>query len=728
MKLKHLIINDLYSFGQGVPCVFSQNGSKSKTLIVGMNNDEAGADSNGAGKSNILNVIFWTIFGEIFQKENADDVIRRGQKSGSATLTLEDEKGSELVISRGRGSGAKKFLKLTYNGEDKTCTTDEKTQTELLRLLNISPSLKPTEYVNDFINTCYFSSDTVKGFMAKETKSKDRFAIIERFLGLKRYTLASNNAKKKKEEILTKIDTVLEDIATKENFLNEESDESIQTEIKALQGQAQEIENRIQQGEEEIEKNKEYILLKELIPQKNSALESKRNAVLQQLSSLESEHAQNKKTLAEIQKQSDEYLELKNKVAQMSIDAEHSSKVLAELEQQGNQINAELLQLNGELSLIDSNSQNIKGQMEDHYKCPNCNKELMLKDSKLELVDIDQLALELAKVQTQRGNLSETLEKKTEELAKISADSQKHLKVTQEYTFHAQGLNGRKTSEVLKDEAAILTERNTVILKEHSAVGKQAEQDIQGLKAEIAELTQKLESMGAPTVDVTECRGRIQEDKNILQLTHQKIGQCHQKLETRKRTEQELVDLKKKVESEKKEADIYGFWETGFRQIKINIIDEFLPDFEDRVNDYLNRLKVNMRVDFDTQKQKAKVSKKDRELGRVFKEKEEFNVEVYKGDTLLPYNLLSKGQRGRVGSCVGMALRELTKERGNNIFDFFFMDEIADALDESGLRELVYLLDEVDGQKLIISHNDQLKNYFEDIITVEMTNETSTIH
>jgi len=75
-----------------------------------------------------------------------------------------------------------------------------------------------------------------------------------------------------------------------------------------------------------------------------------------------------------------------------------------------------------------------------------------------------------------------------------------------------------------------------------------------------------------------------------------------------------------------------------------------------------------------------------------------------------------------------MALRELTKERGSNRFDFFFMDEIADSLDESGLRELVSLLDETPAQKLVISHNDGLKNYFETITTVEMTNGVSTIN
>ena len=179
LRIKSLIANDLYSFGPGVPCPFNYAGDP-KILILGVNNDEEGADSNGSGKSSIPNIIYWIIFGEIFQaKENTDDIIRRGKKNGSGTLTLIDEQNKELVIERGRGKGKHKFLKVAYDSDTKyTCNTDTETQKELFKLLNISLFLKPAEYTNDFINTCYFSSDIIKGFMAKETNDQEFLEYI----------------------------------------------------------------------------------------------------------------------------------------------------------------------------------------------------------------------------------------------------------------------------------------------------------------------------------------------------------------------------------------------------------------------------------------------------------------------------------------------------------------------------------------------------------------------
>jgi DNA repair exonuclease SbcCD ATPase subunit len=56
------------------------------------------------------------------------------------------------------------------------------------------------------------------------------------------------------------------------------------------------------------------------------------------------------------------------------------------------------------------------------------------------------------------------------------------------------------------------------------------------------------------------------------------------------------------------------------------------------------------------------------------------------------------------------------------------MDEIADALDETGLRELIMLLDETPGQKIVISHNDAFKDYFDNKIVVEKTGGVSAIN
>lgn len=724
MKLKSLVVNDLYSFGQGVLCTFRYLDDAAKTLIVGINNDEPGADSNGAGKSNVLNVLFWILFGVLFQKENNDDIIRRGQKHGSGSLTFTDGE-KDLVIERGHGKGKKKFLKLSYGGVNKTCDTDSATQIELYKLLNISPALKPTEIVNDFINTCYFSSDTVKGFMAKEVKSKQRFEIVERYLGLKRYTYASDEAKAKKKALLDKIGPVLEDIASKEEFINNNPKADLETQIKGLEVDRKSSEEGIASAQKTIEANKERTALETLIPTKKQALDDRRNGIMQHLNALESELNANKKSITEKEQAVEEYNRLKSSVDAHAAEAEASLKHQQGLQTESATINSEIMTINTDVGSLNTEIVSLRGQLTNHYACPQCKTSLMVKDKNLVPVNVEEMTQQLAEAEQKRTNATKAIEEKRGRFTAIEVEMQGHAKKMQAILSEKEVFSRLSDPSILTADITARTQRNEEITKQYNSISTQAQTDVGTMKQEIETLEGKLSEIGKSQYDMKQLNDNIEALQSNIRNILLQIGQLKERTGAIDTAENTLVDLQNKVAEQKKEADIYGFWELGFRQIKMNIIDEFLPDFEDKVNDYLTRLKVDMSVDFDTQKRKAKVSKKDIEEGREFKE--EFNVTVYRGEDLLPFGLLSKGQRSRVGSCVGMALRELTKERGSNLFDFFFLDEMADSLDESGLRELVALLDEVPGQKLVISHDDKLKNLIEDTMTVEMTDSVSTV-
>jgi len=725
MRLKNLVINNLYSFGEGVLFTFVYNEENSKTLIVGQNNDESGADSNGAGKSNTLNVIFWTIIGEVFQKENADDIIRRGKKSGSAKLTLLDDNGKELVIERGRGKGTKKFLKLSYNGDNRTCDTDTATQAELFKLLNISPTLKVSEVINDFVNTCYFSSDTVKGFMAKEVKSKQRFEIIERYLGLKRYSYASEDAKKKKSEILAKINPILEDIAHKQEFLTNNPTADLEQQIIEKESEKSKLTSELDSVTKMLDSVRQRTELETLLASKNTLLDTTRSGFVSQLQNMKNEVATYD---ANIQ-QANEAVETYNKEKEV-LDKAVIAITDVKINQQAinteiSNINSEVMKLNSTIGGLNNNIHNIKGQLANHYTCPKCKSALMLTNDKLENVDVDALAKQLVDLENKRLQISNTIKEHQEKVQNLTQQSNDLNNQIQKVSHQEAAFKNLPTPDQLKtvidnnnfnkDEA--VTKYNNTVTHAETTVG--------ALKKEIEDLTVKVDALGKSEMGVPAVTAQSEKLKGDINTILTDTGRLTERITHINKTSEEIEKLQKNVSKNKALADMYGFWEIGFRQIKMNIIDEFLPDFEAKVNDYLERLKVNMSVEFGTQKRKANVSKKDIAEGREFKE--EFNVTVYRGEELLPFGLLSKGQRSRVGSCVGMALREMTKERGNNLFDFFFLDEIADALDESGLRELVSLLDEVPGQKLVISHNEGLKNLIEDTLTVEMTNGISTV-
>jgi len=713
MKLKTLNIHNLYSFGNAV-CVFADG----KTIILGKNNDDAGMDSNGSGKSSIPNIVFWVITGEIFQKENTDEIIRHGEKAGYAELTISDGS-NELKISRGRG---KKFLKVIYNGQDKTCTTDSETQKELFKILNVSPLLKPSEYVSDYLNTTYFSTATVKGFMSKDTTSKERFGLIERFIGAKKYTYASNYAKDKKKEQLSKITGLLEEITVKEQFLRDNPEEGVKTNLIEQEADLAITTTKIKEYEGVISQFQAKRALKKTIEAQENALSEKKKSVTDRLDVIDQLITKNTKDIeslhAEIQRRKALKLEVEKDQATATIHIGRQAKIEEQIAAQ-NKSSTECASSNGVLQM---ELKSLNNQLSNNYKCPKCATSLMM--NKNELSEINILALQQRKteVETAIGLNNNTLQNNVNIIEALGSEVRAITTFLQQYNTKVGALNSTSIEKV-ESQIKELEQSTINFTNQNNSIVDQGEVEVNQLYCEIDRW--KHEYNATPDLDPT-IETNLAEEKRKLEFINREIGQLTRRLEEIKKVRIELGTINNKVSNQKTIVDMFGFWEIGFNEIKMNIIDEFLPAFEERVNHYLAKLKVEMNVSFDTQKEKAIVTKKDADLGRMYKE--EFNVEVLKGDINIPFGMLSQGERGRISSCVGLALRELTKERGSNIFDFFFMDEIADALDETGLKELTMLLDETEGQKIVISHNDAFKDYFDNKIVVEKTDGVSTIN
>jgi DNA repair exonuclease SbcCD ATPase subunit len=78
--------------------------SRGLILIQGVNNDDPSAKSNGAGKSSIVDALFWALYGETARGVSGDDVINEtAGKDCHVSVVVED--GADLFeISRGRKS------------------------------------------------------------------------------------------------------------------------------------------------------------------------------------------------------------------------------------------------------------------------------------------------------------------------------------------------------------------------------------------------------------------------------------------------------------------------------------------------------------------------------------------------------------------------------------------------------------------------------------------------
>lgn len=91
-------------------------------LITGLNKDAPKADSNGAGKSLLLDAICWCLWGKTVRGLTADDVVRRQiGKDCCVSLKIKDEKNSYIITRHRKDTRVDKpnDLRLFINGVEK---------------------------------------------------------------------------------------------------------------------------------------------------------------------------------------------------------------------------------------------------------------------------------------------------------------------------------------------------------------------------------------------------------------------------------------------------------------------------------------------------------------------------------------------------------------------------------------------------------------------------------
>jgi DNA repair exonuclease SbcCD ATPase subunit len=228
MLFKELIAECTYSFEHlHLTEVDFNNGGL--TAIIGINKDQDTA--NGAGKSNILKVIYYLLFGKELNNESIDEISNRVLGRGHFGQLIFSDRGNEFKIQRYRdfrpgkksiiqnldGSKAKlKGIRFFINGErfgDKKpngeATSDTEIQNIILNRIGVTPEL--------FLMSVMTAQDSKSNFlMAADTKKKE---IISELKDLEVYGLAYS-------ELKSDIDGVEKQVSDAENRIDEINRES----------------------------------------------------------------------------------------------------------------------------------------------------------------------------------------------------------------------------------------------------------------------------------------------------------------------------------------------------------------------------------------------------------------------------------------------------------------------------------------------------------------------
>lgn len=139
MKIVKVDAEDFLALGK----VSFNLADKGLILLQGENKDDPSANSNGAGKSSLVDLICWVLWGSTARGLSGDGVIREGAKKAVASLQIDDEDSGELwLVERTRKKNKETVQLMKCKGpgewEDHSLGTIKLTQAFIPKILGCS--------------------------------------------------------------------------------------------------------------------------------------------------------------------------------------------------------------------------------------------------------------------------------------------------------------------------------------------------------------------------------------------------------------------------------------------------------------------------------------------------------------------------------------------------------------------------------------------------------------
>tara|TARA_Y100001937_G_scaffold45413_1_gene63787 strand:- start:195 stop:2303 length:2109 start_codon:yes stop_codon:yes gene_type:complete len=700
MRIRNINITNFGAFGEDITIDFDRYDPNDKILIIGENNDAAGADSNGAGKSTFLNAISWAIFGRTPNNVDSDDVIRRGTNVVRVRLGMVDSEKREIQIVRERQLKGKHELQWFVDGESQTQRTMKQTQLSILNYFGILEN--NTEYFSDFLNTTYFSVDAVKAFAGKKSTSKDRMDLISRFLNLEILEKSTSKSKIYANRLKSDLKVIQGKIEFLKNKLDEGfNKEQIDSDIQEYKSSKKQLQADLKKLKKQHEAASNYEEIKGQIVDVDGHIEHYNNELAtivkiykEQIQDLENKLSNSSAIKEKIQKLQEQSMAkadaLKDKDLNKFTDWLEKGKI------KKNNLTNELNQLHS--------------QLQKPQYCPDCNTELMIEDGIIKSYDSKGIEAKQATINTELNKINSLLEDKQNDYNELKQQQDDLLTIQNDIKINYQLLEGVQD---IPDKIKGLNAKITAKEADNKIQVKELSKKKLGLELKIR--TFNIDE-DLTTYDIE--RGMDVANKKLSDITDE-VARLKAQLDSRAQDQQALDTMVKEETGFIDNIANYTYWVEGFPAIRRWMIEAFLPTFEQQTNGYLNKMEVGMRTRFDTltEKKSGKGQFKEAfDLSIIDENNEKRDLETY-----------SSGEAKRIGVCVGFALRELTLSKGYSNFNFLMMDEVIDSLDETGIGEFFNLLQSITGMKLLITHNTDLKTRFANTITIRKQDGVSTV-
>jgi DNA repair exonuclease SbcCD ATPase subunit/intein/homing endonuclease len=585
---------------------------------------------------------------------------------------------------------------------------------------------------NVFVNSVLLEQHEALAF-AKMTSS-ERKDVVTKILQLDHYDDYRAQAKKKLEEldkISLKSDLYIRDHGDAEKIqLETRKDlEGIQDQIRIHQKRLKTLRSILENlRKQQAKENKKITALQDLLFQRDKI----KAHIFQSTAGLKDVGAKIRKYETEIVVLKDAITEKKESLFKIKQERGNPSLIkrdfkewsikVEDLTEKKTDVTVKVQTYSSQLKVLQEERQRIEDMEEGG--CPTCYQDISA-ESKQGALDvllkkIEDYQKQFDKYRQLCKKITSALEEATRKLMEAQA---------QKDTFNKLQEKGRSLMTALESD-----QKSLVTLTEAYTDAKSYKKEYTDALAmsqdELADCLNKIEDLGdmdedrfnALTKEIVEKNAEVESVTNVINGLQQKVGGLQERIETQQtildkikeiRHQQEILNKERRVEKEL----VNAFGKTGIQAL---ILENSAVEIEKIANQLLSNLTDgNVNIQIQTQK-----------LNQDGTFREVFDIIITDEHHSSSFNMFSGGEKFRIAFVIRMALSILLSRRSGVKVSAIFYDEAFQDLDESGIdkmMEIFGLLSQDFRHQLVITHTSQMKDYFDDIITVEKTSEGSFV-
>lgn len=727
------------------------------TLVFGNNMDDDSQNSNGSGKSALIEAIAIAITGETLRKVNMDEIINDAHDTASVTAWLANDyepmvmkvertfsrkKGQEIIITTDHSVYCEeKIVKATVNDYNKY----------VLDMLGISK--------DDVFSNYILTARKYRSFLS--SSDRDKKEIINRFSNgvivdesiealhedmepIQKFQL---EAEKKVSECNGRVSALASEI---ERAIEESASRSANKKAR-IDSWNESIANKraeIREANEQINKANERLDVLDDLDEKLQKIEKKEKDTQSAYETIKKlcdgnsvqfdyDYASEYNRLqARLQKSNEQLEDCKTKKKEAESKLKSASKLLEKLKStyekdmksvsdkeaeikvkidaltsQALKLKKEYNELNEQRSSIVNKIASLEKQLAGVIQCPKCKHEFTLAN------DID--------VQETRKKLSDEKEKEHEVEDKITTNQKSYNACV------ADGRNAREQETSISKERAEIestySKAESDVRKAESALSD-IQHEYEKIEHEIASIQRNIDAQKKQMFDevfdtiddlykkaeadikglelsISNCEGAIKSyQESIKEIENASETDVISSLkESKEKYEQQLKeamdslnDINNKLNELKVQEATFIEFKTYLANTKINAISQI-------TNDFLATIGSDIRVSLSgfTMLKSGKV-------------RDKISVSLLRdGVDCGSFEKFSKGEQTRVELASILALHKLTNvncEEGKGL-NLLIFDEILDATDEQGLTNVFNALNETHITSLVVSHGNIAENY-----------------